>query len=370
MYVTTRFPRLRRHLVVEVRHARLQPVAKLAALPGHVLPAVLRERPGQLQLAQLLDGLGEYVAVAREQRVGYVVGAVEALVRHAHGAALHRVAPLDLGYHLAHDRLLRLVAGVDRQAQRDALGVEEQAHPHDRVLPSLLGGPLPLQPALEVDLEEEVRAVEVGRRRVAAEQPGHPRVVYLDDLAVLRAQERHAVVELVERVGGVRARELGQDLRVGPELRAGRDRPRAGQVGEQPVQAEPEPARQLQERQVLRHPERLVDGLEREVPQVELRRRVADPALLGGGPGRPPLGVHGVDLRLEVGDGVGDAGLAQLVLVAERPHRGLGRVAPLPLPVALVYLQVEALLVPRLLQEVSHVRALSRNRRAPHIITP
>ena len=142
---------------------------------------------------------------------------------------------LDLADHLAHHRFFGLVAGIDRQPQRDALGIKQKAHSDNRAMSVLLGGALSPQAAFEIDLEEEIGAVEVGRRRVSAEHFCDSRVVYLDDFAVLLPEKRDPIVELIEGVRGVRPRKLGQSLGIGFKLRARRYRACVGQIRQQPV---------------------------------------------------------------------------------------------------------------------------------------
>jgi hypothetical protein len=142
----------------------------------------------------------------------------------------------------------------------------------------------------------------------------------------------------------------------GPALRAWSHGARIHERGEQVREGEAEAVGPLQRREVSRRAERPVHRPDGEVPQVPLgglRPDLPGPLPL---PGRLPLGVHRVDLGPEARDGIGDAGLPELMLVAYGPHGPVDRVVPLRVPVALVDLEIEPLLVPRPLQEVGHRR--------------
>ncbi len=349
-------PVLAGHLVLEVARGLLVAPDEVPPVVADVDPPVLGQRPRPLLGRQRLDGPGEHVPVAREDRVRHVVRAVGALVGDPHRAPGDRVSPLELRYDLPGLRLLALVAGEDAHAHGHAVGVEKEPHRHDRLGPVLLGGALPAEAVLAACLEVEVGAVEVGDRRVPGEELGDPVVVYLDDLLVLLAQVGEAVVELVEGEVGLHALHEGQNVVEGPRLRAGRHGPGVDERGEQVGQGEPEPGGYLQVREVGRRPQRVVYGLDREVAQVALGRLGADLGGLGPLLRRLAPGVHRRHLGAEVRHRVRDPGLPELVLVADRPHRPVRRVAAPRVPEALVDLEVEPLLVPGLLEEVRHLR--------------
>ena len=140
----------------------------------------------------------------------------------------------------------------------------------------------------------------------------------------------------------------------GPRLRARGDDARADERLQEPVEGEAEPRRHLQVPDVGRDAEPPVQGLDGEVAHVALGRRVADEPRPLPRPRRPGLLVHRRHLGPEARHRVGDAGLLQLVDVADGPHRAVRAVAAAGVVGALVDLQVRALLVPRLLEEVRH----------------
>ena len=101
--------------------------------------------------------------------------------------------------------------------------------------------------------------------------------------------------------------------------------------------------RHLQVPDVGRDAEPPVQGPDGEVAHVALGRRVADEPRPLPRPRRPGLLVHRRHLGPEARHRVGDAGLLQLVDVADGPHRAVRAVAAARVVGALVDLQVRAL---------------------------